>query len=83
MPTTLRAQNSCSDIVTKCDKALEEAHKTLDLYADALRGCKGIVTNLNLDIVDRDKELASIWRNPWFVGALGVVAGGVLVLRLK
>lgn len=77
--TIARTDDSCS---LNCKKALDAAdqvigdlHKEIDLYKQKDQAETNEIANLNLVLNQKNEELGSIWRNPWFLGTLGLVVG--------
>lgn len=76
MPRTATA--ACEDVIRACDKALFDKEKVITLGDLALDQRKQQVESLTKQVEERERQLASPLRNPWFILAIGIVAGGLI-----
>lgn len=72
---------SCKDVIKAADKVLEEKNKEITLADLAIKVTKDDNERLNKLVEEKDHKLSSIWRNPWVLIGLGVLAGTIIKSR--
>lgn len=71
--------SDCNAALRKADQVIADKQHTIDLQDKALADCRSDNTNLQLSLTQRIDSDSNILKNPWFDGALGVIAGVVLM----
>lgn len=75
--TAQAATPTCTDVISKCDKALAEKDKALQLSDIALKQCSRQYGEA-LDKVDKYEQEANVWyHNPVVMFVFGAAAGTV------
>lgn len=77
------SKTSCHDVITKCDKALEDKKHELELSDLGLKTCQSLNGDLMREVEDSRDKLQSWTRNPFIVGALGIITGALLFGVIK
>jgi len=75
-------KEDCKKVIDAADKVIGEQQKTIDLYKDQVFLQTKEITRLNIDLNEKNQELSSLVRNPYFMIGLGVLVGGALTLTL-
>lgn len=85
---TLRAEALSPDLdecIELCNKALNAADKRIFALEDELQTSKAVIAAqdkqvdlMSVQITQQERELNSIWRNPFVIGAVGVILGVVI-----
>jgi hypothetical protein len=70
-------RKQCNNILDKCDKALDAKNKQLELSDLTIKKCAEKGTKLEIENGVQKEELGRWYRNPWIVGALGLLGGAL------
>lgn len=70
---------SCKEVIQKCDKALADKNKELELADLAIQRCNEVNGHLKHELEDTKDERDAWYRNPLVMGLFGVIVGGVAV----
>ncbi len=80
----------CSQVVKDCNKVITAAKKTIadqqaeiDLYSTQVKVQDTEIVNLNAALTEAQNVEAAWYHNPWLVGALGILVGGLTVAIVK
>lgn len=74
---------SCEDVISKCDAAIAAKNKHIEKLELGLTTQTQRVADLSSQLEDKNSELQSWYRNPFVVGALGLVAGAAVITFAK
>lgn len=75
-------KSDCKVLTDKADKIIADLHDEINTRKQLELNQANQIVNLNNTINDKNQELSSIWKNPWFVGTLGVLVGGAGAIYL-
>lgn len=73
----------CQDVIVACDKALAARKEEVRLCNLALRQSMDRSSRLEIEVEQKNKQLASPIRNPWIMSAVGLVLGIVVVGAIR
>ena len=74
---------TCDETLTACDKALRDQVKVTQLQQAILEDMAQRHYLMDKQNSELKSEVASWWRNPWIMGALGFAAGAVTMGVIK
>jgi hypothetical protein len=74
---------TCEEVISKCDSALEAKNKQIKKLELGLTTQTERVADLSSQLEDKNQELQAWYRNPFVVGALGLVAGAAVITFAK
>lgn len=75
--------SDCKEALNKADTVISDLKKEIDLYKLTVKTSQDALANCKIDVNEKNGELMSPFRNPFFVGSIGISIGAVLVLLLK
>ncbi len=73
---SVQSYADCKDALNKADKVIADQQTLIDLYSVQITKDIDQISSLNVSLNDKNQELASLWRNPWFLGTIGILVGG-------
>lgn len=80
IPTNSFAAPTCKDVITACDKALEEKNQAIKAQEDALDKCEQLNGTLREQLTDEQEKLNMWYRDPITMSVLGAsVTAGIAV----
>lgn len=81
--TAAKPKVTCKDVIAKCDKALGDKDKALELSNLAITDCSKKLGVASQTIQDRDEALKAWYHNPFIMAILGGAALSTTYLLLK
>ncbi len=75
-------QSDCKSALTAADKVIADQQLEIETYKGLSEEQTKQIESLSSSINEKNQELSSIWKNPWFVGTIGILIGGSGVLYL-
>ncbi len=76
---TTTARADCGSVIKACDNALAAKNKEISLCQLGLTQSLDRSLEQDRTIAERDRQLSSVFRNPFFLLAIGAVAGIIIV----
>ena len=73
-----QCKEDCKKVIDAADKALDDKNKALELADLTIKRCIEHGTVVQMQLNQTRDELDSIWRNPLFIGVLGIAGGFIL-----
>jgi hypothetical protein len=70
-------------VLSLCDKALEAKNREIELSDLAIKQLTERTQYLDKRVLDLETDSQHFWRNPFIMGALGLVVGGAIVVGLS
>jgi peptidoglycan hydrolase CwlO-like protein len=68
---------SCRDVIKACDETIASKNKALEISNLAIKEAQKQVGDLTTQVNDKNEQLSAWYRNPFILGMLGVLAGGL------
>lgn len=79
-------KGSCTDIISKCDKALEAKNEEIKQDEKLIKEINGSNEKLTEQVIDKNDKLKSPFRNPFFMSGagagFGLLFGGPVVMAI-
>lgn len=77
------ARVTCEEVLDKCGQAVEAKNKHIQKLELGLAKQTERVVDLSSQLEDKNSQLQAWYRNPFVVGALGLVAGAAVITFAK
>jgi hypothetical protein len=74
---------TCEEVIAKCDAALAAKNTQIKKLELGLTAQTERVADLSSQLEDKNSQLQAWYRNPFVVGALGLVAGAAIITFAK
>lgn len=71
------------ECVSKCDKALADQDKVLNLKTQTIEAQKSVIDSQDKTITEMKKANSGLLASPWFYITIGVLVGGFVVGKAK
>ena len=79
LPSTAKANDPVKECVAKCDAALADQDKVINLKIRQIDAQKEVIDEQDKRIAQLEKEKSGLFSSPWFYFGIGVVAGALIV----
>lgn len=76
-------QSDCEAVISAADKVIADLHSEVDTLTQIKDSQTKQIASLMVSEQEKTQELSSILRNPWVIGTVGFLVGGITVLYLK
>lgn len=75
---SVAATPTCKEVLKKADQAIQVQKVEISKLNLALTETRDDNANLRKEVTQAKKDIQAWYHNPWIMGAIGVVAGGLL-----
>lgn len=79
----LSTKPTCKEVIAQCDKTIEAKNKAIELSNLALKSCSEQSGLAQTELNNSNEKLNAWYRNPFIVGFMGVLVGGLSYAILK